>query len=203
MVTPHRTEDYLLDSLREHVLTPLTKAERVVDAEREEVEAEREAFAEFGERVAGIGVVSTASADPEPPPRTAVVETPQRGAERVQTVFRETVISVDHYDEMYGETLEDHAAAELSGGVAAVLQPEVATPLTEWHRVTLISAVDAAVVGRRRLHNPLDKERASISENHAALVEFVDPCDGPTVSNRIRKPARRGRTDPSGKDPRA
>jgi hypothetical protein len=164
----------------------LTRAERIIETERQEVEAERKAFSEFEERVADIGTTSTAPTDLESPLRTAMIEQSQRGGERIRTVFRETVMSVDHYDEIYGETLEDHATAELSGDIAAILQPEVATPFTEWHKATLISAVGSAIVRRRRFLNHLGEELASISENRTALTELVESCDEVNVSNRSR-----------------
>jgi hypothetical protein len=186
MGTSHKTEGYILASLRKHVLTPLTRAERIVEVEREEVEAERRAYVKFRERITGIETISNVDTESGPPARTTVVETPQRSGEHVRAAFRETVMSVDHYDEVYGETLEEHAATELSEGVGAILQPEVATPFTEWHKAMLISSVDSVVVGRRRFRDLLDDELSSINKNRAALTEIVNSCDGPTIPKWYR-----------------
>lgn len=52
MSTPRQSDEYHLDSAREHVLTPIATATSVVEAERAEVEAERRAYVRFGDRVA-------------------------------------------------------------------------------------------------------------------------------------------------------
>jgi len=104
------------ESLQYYVLEPVTTAESVLDQEYKEVAAERRAFEQFQGRVAAVETVSDVSAAPA----TRVPLYANRS--RVRCAFRETVMSGDHYDEVYGESLVKHAAAELSDEIAAGLR---------------------------------------------------------------------------------
>lgn len=177
--------DVLSASLSEHVLEPLSTAEQVAETERAEVEAERRAFVRFGERVAGVETMTSSSGTA--PARRAVATTGRSDAtERLRQAFRETVMSVDHYERVYGETLTEHAAAELSPEAAAGLAHDGAVPVTELYRTTLTAAVEEATARRESFCDQIDDELTSLAESREALVTLLDRCDGPTVPGRHR-----------------
>lgn len=175
----HQTESSLTVFFREYVLTPLSTAETVVEAEREEVHAERRAWARFKERIAGIETVSTSRSTPTT--RTYRVEGQNRGRERTRAAYRETVMSVDHYDELYGETLEEHAAAELSADIAAGLRREATTPFSEWYKTALTAAVETTIAHRERFSAELDAEAESLAASKPTLDEILSSCEGPRI----------------------
>lgn len=173
------------DTLRRHVLRPVTTAEADVESELAEVRAEREMFEQFGKRVAAVETVTT----PEPTTpatQTTFVDSRSRAVDRVRSAFRETVMSVDHYDEVYGESLVEHAAAELSADVAAGFARETAAPFSELYKSTLTSAVQDAVDDRDSFCDLLEAERDSLGRAEAALEEMLDDCDGVSVPTRDR-----------------
>lgn len=170
-------------TLREHVLEPLSTAEEMVETERAEVEAERRAFARFADRVGGIEPVSGRSRGATP--GEALTGSPPRRVERVRGAFRETVMSVDHYDEVYGESLVEHAAAELSADVATGFRRESGTQFTAFYKSTLVSAVEGAVGWRERLCGQLDEEATSLDRSRERLDGVLDRCAGPGPAEGI------------------
>lgn len=185
MDTTTQTSDPIADTMREHVLSPLSVAETSVDREYADVEAEMEAYERFKDRVAGIDTVSTSSS-PRPTPQTREVRSRQRTVERVRSDFRETVMSVDHYDEVYGESLVEHAAAELSADVAVVFRRERATPFTEMTKRVLTSAVERAVEQRETFLDTLEGEQDDLESGRATLADLLDDYGTGTASDAHR-----------------
>lgn len=181
MDTTREANDPLVPSLREHVLEPLSTAERAVEEERTEVNAEQKAYTEFKQRVAGIETVTMPADGPGPAARTPVVETRSRQDERLRNAFRQTVMSVDHYEAVYGEPLEEHAARELSAEVAAPLRQDTTTRFTELYKTALTSAVEDAVSDREAFCDRLDDELASLVSARESLADRIDSIDGTSV----------------------
>jgi len=169
----------LEESLRGHVLGPLETAESVLDQEYEEVDAERRAFEEFRGRVAGIETIADASAIPAT--RAPLHEGRSRAAERVRSAFRETVMSVDHYDEVYGESLIEHAAAELTDEIAAGLGRDAHLQFTPLFKRTLVAAVDSAIDQRDNFCTTLDEEQESLFRSRDGVLALLDELDGTRV----------------------
>jgi hypothetical protein len=185
MGTASRSESALSRMTREHVLSALETAHTRAEREYGEVEAERRAYAQFKERVSAI---ETGPASPAQS-MTAVrsVETPGRhSVERLRSTFRETVMSVDHYDEFYGESLDEHAAAELSPEIATLFQPEQTTTLTEPTKTVLIGAVDRAVSQRDVVLDTLEGEQNSLENSQTALAELLDTYSEPRAAARYQ-----------------
>lgn len=177
-------------SLHEHVLTSLSEARSTVECEQDELEAERRAFVQFKDRITGIESVPPSRSSPAPTTRTYPTKSRPRSDEGARAAFCETVMSVNHYEEVYDESLEEHAAAELSPEVAAGLRCETVTPFTEWYKSTLTSAVDAATAQREAFCDQLNIELQSLDESRTAFTELFDACDGPSVPTRYRSEFR-------------
>ncbi|WP_436907704.1 DUF7260 family protein [Halosimplex marinum] len=175
METSHRADDPVVRSLRDHVLEPLSTAADIVERERAEVDAERRAFARFGERVAGIETEAPSAAGQGQ--RQMLVDTSSNRTERLRSAFRESVMSVDHYEQRYDESLVEHVAAELSADVAAGFRRNSGAAFTEFYRSTLATAVEEAVDRRKRLCEQLEAEQSSLERSREALDELVGEYD--------------------------
>jgi len=185
MGATRRTEDSIAASLRDHVTGPVSRATAVVAAEFAEVDAEREAFEAFEDRVAGIDTVSMSRSTPASQ-RPGLVQARPQCAERVRNAFRETVMSVDHYDDLYGETLEEHFAAELSPDLLAGLREGAGSQFTDLYKRTLLGAIETAIDQRETFCEILDNERASLESCGEALEALVDDLDGTRVRPQNR-----------------
>jgi hypothetical protein len=172
------------ESLRRHVLAPLETAESVLDEEYEEVDAERRAFEQFRGRIAGVETASEAS--PVPATRAPLHEDRSRAAERIRSAYRETVMAVDHYDDVYGESLVENVAAELSADIAAGLRRDGHLQFTPLFRRTLLSAVDAAIDQRETVCGELDNERESLTRSRDGLLVVLDELEGTCIPAETR-----------------
>lgn len=168
----------VVDSLRRHVLTPPADAQSLVRDEREEVEAERDAFERLRERVAGIPTVSS----PTTPPKkhTVAHRADSQQVDQLRSTFRETVMGVSHYDDVYGEPLAVHVTVELSPEIATGFQRD-GTPFTDAYKTQLNAAVGRAVEQREAFSECLETERDSIATGREALTDLLDPLDGPRI----------------------
>lgn len=102
------------------VLTYLYTARNTVDREIEEVSAERQAFEAFASRIEGMPVEQTAGAMATP----QTIQTYDTGPPPVQKVakaFEETVMSLPHYRDTYGDDVLDQMAVELDADMVASL----------------------------------------------------------------------------------
>ncbi|WP_049935643.1 DUF7260 family protein [Haloplanus natans] len=160
--------------MNRHVLAPIgTALDRVAD-ERAEVEAERDAFAAF------VARVETCPARSEPsvtaPDPTARLRTTGLGADvnrtaRLRRAYRETVMAVDHYDAVYGESLPVNVASEFGVDVATALCQTV--PFTSALKGTLSDAATTAQAERERFDEILRRERRSLADAESALDDVV------------------------------
>jgi len=169
----------LEESLRRHVLAPLVTAESVLIRESEEADTERGAFEQFKRQVAAVETVSDVSAVPSM--RAPLHGGRSRAAERVRCAFRDTVMSVDHYDDVYGESFIEHTAAELSEEIAAGLRRDAHLRFTPLFKRTLIAAVDSAIDQRETFCTILAGERESLSGGRDGLLAILDELDGTRV----------------------
>jgi len=167
------------------VLSPIEAAERRVDRESAEVAAERDAYEQFSDRVAGIATVTTPQSQLTPTPRLYVDAHPP-AAEQLRSAFRATVMSVDHYDDVYDESLPEYVAAELSDDIATVFADDLMTPFMEPAKTTLTTAIQRAINGREQFLDVLDQERASLKATHCTLADLLNEQDGPQVPNWYR-----------------
>jgi hypothetical protein len=171
------------ESLRRHVLDPITTAESILENEYEEVHAEQTAFKRFKGEVDALETVSNTSAVPTT--RVPLRTEHSCATKRVRTAYRETVMSVDHYDDVYGESLVEHVTAELSKEIAAELQADAHLQFTPLFKRTLLAAINSAIDRRETLRATLNDERNSLTRNRDALFEIVDELDGTGVPSSV------------------
>jgi len=180
--TLRQESDYINRSIQEYVLAPVS----TVDAERAEVTAERRAYTQFRDRLAGIGTVPASPTPPGTASRNSLVE-PQSGkTERLRSALRKTIMSVDHCDELYDEPLVEHAAAELSPDMTVVFRRDTAPRFTEVLKRALTAAVSDAIDQRELLRDHLRTERDSLKASRQSLSDLLATCDGITVQTASR-----------------
>jgi hypothetical protein len=95
--------------------------------------------------------------------------------ERVENAYRETVMSVEHYEEDYGETLATNMAEELGSSIAQAI-----TARHTWSptlKQAIISATSTAQSNRTDLLEELNQEYATVSKVETALVRHTDPIE--------------------------
>jgi hypothetical protein len=173
MDTSTRSGDPIAETLREHVRSPIEVATTCLNGEYEEVEAELAAYRRFKDRVASIDTASTPRS-PEPGPRRHGRQGQGQAVEAVRTAFRETVMGVEHYEGVYGESLVEHAAAELSAEAAVVFRGEPATPFTELTSRVLRSTVTRAIEQREAFLTTLAGEREFLETSGKALTDLIE-----------------------------
>ena len=161
----------------------VSEARSAVSEERSRTATEREAFSRFARRVAhvepsaagyqltaGDGAVSAAS---------VVGRAPSDGRlDAVRDAYRETVMSMPHYEEDYAEPIERHLREEFGR--------EVATAVTDGDRLTpelkqvLIDRAQEAASDRDRLIRHLDREDEALgdaAEELTAVLEDVEEAE--------------------------
>jgi len=152
----------------EHALTLLEREETFVTDERA-------AFERFKARVDGLEPTSVSPATASNPggdtmARIGAAARPDTTARSVRTAYEETVLSVPHYAEEYGEPAEANFAAELG--------PEVAAQVFETGRVTppvyetIRSATEQAIDERSTFTETLRTERESLRTVRDRLDEY-------------------------------
>jgi hypothetical protein len=177
------------------VAQQIEAAETALDDERECLEDERAAFAQFRKRVAGMNVHAPA------PTATTRVKSAIMGAseptastakiKQVRNAYRETVMSVPHYDEDYDQSFTDDIAEEFSPELANALA--TADALTPPLQETLLTGCQQATDGRTTLLSALDRETDSLqhacdilNEMNTTLTEMNQRPLGAWSTNEIR-----------------
>lgn len=147
--------------MHSHTLAPLDNARSLVEREAEELDAERAAFEAFGERVAAVDV-QRRPAMTQSVSQSLVAAGPRTPAsDRIRSAFRETVIAVPHYEEVYDEPLLVHVEGELGPDIAVGLDGNGAL-LPAFKRVVL-ETVGRAVDRRTTVLDQLETEAESLS----------------------------------------
>lgn len=146
----------------------LRRALSVVETEHSRIADEAAAFEAFANRLAEI---EAGRARFDGGRRTAGSLAGARVAhnlELVQEAYRDTVMSVDHYDEEYGESLAANMAMEFGEDVAGAVAS--GSSLTPQLKRTLLERSRRAVLNRRLLADHLDDEIESLE----AAIERLD-----------------------------
>lgn len=184
--TDHKKHPHqFLNSLRRHILEPLSTADRALERERTEVAAERDAFESFIERLMTI----TPENEPvvEGPPLTVTVsELAPNRMDRVHAAYRETVMSVAHYDDVYGESLAENIAAEFGPDLAEGVHGD-GLPLTPSYKNALRRAAAEAVQERRVFIDVLDRESQSIELARTELTDLITELDTTIIPEWYRE----------------
>lgn len=102
-------------------LVILRAAEGRCREERRRTRAEADALAEFAERVSHVAPVRSVQTSVTPT-ETLVDISRGDGLQEIERAYRETVMSVPHYDEEYGEPFHENVVEEFGPDTAAALE---------------------------------------------------------------------------------
>jgi hypothetical protein len=174
---------------------PVRRARERASAEREELVDEADALDAFDSRLAGVAVEAPPAPSDTRLRRVArpggADSGPSAAVERVREAYRETVMSVPHYDRMYGESLAEHLAAELGPALAAMVDGDGPGTFTPERRDALRSAVRSVAHRRRELVDVLDAEADSLDRAAEACSPVAvrlanpGPHDPSTLADHI------------------
>ena len=149
-------------------------ARAALDEEYRLVEAESKTFAQFGDRIAALDVtqlrpdggIQTGAPlrAPRRPPG------PSTGTQILQA-YRETVLSMNHYQEVYGEPLDEHMAAEFGRDFDVTFLE--GSPLTPPLKEAVIEASQRAHNDRAALLDHLDDEMEALKAAEAVIDEIA------------------------------
>lgn len=143
------------------VLSHLYDAEAQIDNEIRELVAERDAYRAFAEAIDGIpaGASARAMATPQ---TVQTVDTSGPSVAHVRRAFEETIREVDHYEEAYGESWDEHLGNEFDDELITGLRRsgQVSQPIK---RVLEQGALEAASK-RDELLQVLSTEQSAVGE---------------------------------------
>lgn len=154
-----------------------------VRAEKEQVEAERTAFAAFAEETASLPTAKPSAMSTNA--QTVNAAPAGSSLDDVRETYRETVMSTEDFDLEYGETFGEHVAAEFGDDVAALL--------VDGHRLNkplkrlLVEQAKQAARKRGLLLEGLAVEERSLEEAATTLEQVQDALgalDGAALDER-------------------
>lgn len=184
MSDARRGDAVLTESFRRHVLAPVEAAESITEREHAELTAERRAFERFKERVAAVETVSGTATVPKT--RRRLDDDRSRALDRIRNAFHETVMSVDHYDDVYGESFDEHFAAELSDELLGGIRNDSSSAFTHVHKRALMITTEGAIEKRETFCSLLKNELESLETSENTLAELISKLDGTRVPVGLR-----------------
>jgi 6-pyruvoyl-tetrahydropterin synthase len=150
-------------------------AETALDAERESLEDERAALSQFRKRIANIDVSRSVSSTATAKVKNAIMggggsTTSTDQLEQVQDAYRETVMSVPHYEDDYDHSLLEDLTEEFGPelGNAFATADFLTPPLHE----TLLTASQQATEARTAMLDELDHEAKRLQNARDTLEEL-------------------------------
>ena len=157
------------------VIQQMEAARAALNNERDCLEDERTAFAQFRKRVAGMDEHAPATSTATTRVKNAIIGTSEATAsgtqiKQVRNAYRETVMSVPHYEADYDQSFDDHLAAEFSPELASALA--TTDSLTPPVQETLLTASQQATEGRTTLLSALNREDDNLQHARDTLDEM-------------------------------
>ena len=181
------------------VVTHIPVAREIVQTEQEHTAAERDAFAQFGQRVATLDPPSSAGDNSQSqgqgqtPPRTMTprlnpsTSPTTDGVDEIQQAYREIVMGMDHYEQEYDEPLGVNLAAEFSEELAVAITNN--PQLTPHLQQTVVQAATAASARREEFIARLDEEHATLDEAYQTLATISEQYERVTERPRYQQSA--------------
>lgn len=150
---------------------PLGAARHTLAVERQRTVDERDALSAFLDRVRDLNIIEPS---PTRGPRRQI-QTPQTTSlASVRDAYEETVMSVPHYDEEYGDSYAESLEAEFGPDVAAAL---VQGRFGEYCKQSVLAKAEQAQDERERFLSTLDAERASLVDTEERIHGILDQVE--------------------------
>lgn len=138
-----------------------------IEDEKQVLVTERDAFQQFADAIGPMQVTTTAMPAGSVLRPDTIADLTQ--LERIQVRYRETVMSVPHYDEDYGEDLFEHMSEELSPEAAIAIVDGF--EFTQQLKETLVAQARIAAHNRGELVQTIDAEDQSVRSAIESLRE--------------------------------
>ena len=159
------------------VPTHVRSAIDIVETEHERTVTERDALAKFADRISelGDGAVDLNSDQVQHSPSQTLLISETTGhtesqLARVRDIYHETIMSVSHYEEDYGDSLPKSLAEEFGPEIAAAVTTgdQLSPPI----RTQLIDATHQARESRHALLQGLKDEHDALETAHENLIRI-------------------------------
>lgn len=154
----------------------IEQALAAVDSELEIATTEKRAFERFRSRLSTVDPSPQQEKTGVPATGGSVIpvggrstETGRTSLQRVRTAYRETVMSVPHFDAEYGDSLRENVAIEFGVDIASQVTGD--GQLTQMLREALLAGAASKVDEREEYERILRRERESLREVHAGLAD--------------------------------
>ncbi|MBV0901311.1 DUF7260 family protein [Haloarcula salina] len=174
---------WFLHTWQDHILEPVETALDVLAREQTELAAEREALDDFLTRLDRIEPVEQ---------RTVPVGSPSESAgtapiEGLREAYSETVLSVEHFETVYDETLVENVAVEFGPDYAAVFHPDSNVHFSPPIKRSLVAATEQAIDERESLERAVKLEQRAISSYREQIQSLLDTLDSTVVPEWYRE----------------
>lgn len=154
-------------------LSYLSDARRAYQEERHRVRAEATALESFANRVRGLTPDAPTASGPGP--TTTLTAPSSTGAQQIRAAYRETLMSVEHYEEDYGEPLAENMQSELGPEVTSAVTG--GSPLSPGLQQATVAAAEGCVKEREAFLNDLATELGSLSDAAGPLQSIESALD--------------------------
>lgn len=144
-----------------------------VRREQSELSSEQTAFETFGEKIDYIEPASLQMSTSH----ITNKNTQEEPIEQVQTAYRETVLSVPHFDREYSESYVENIQAEFGSNLASALHPKTSVQFTPLLKQTLLEATNRCTATRAALLEDIDRELNSLRRSQDELSDILDRFD--------------------------
>lgn len=150
----------------------ISSAIDVLTIEYTQITEEIQAFEQFREKVSNTStnIESKNSINNFRCQQKSTVE----GTSKVRTAYRDTIMSVPHYEKEYGDTYLSSVSEELGPDLAiAITESSELTPIS---KSALINQIDNTIEGRKQLRKTVQSEQDSIESGYNDLYnigEFI------------------------------
>lgn len=156
-------------SLRCYVLSPVNSGLDAITREHTELTTEKEALRDFSNAVKRIDCDVQVSRSPP-----IATDSDPSDLQKVQTAYRETVMSMEHYNERYHNTFQADIEAEFGKDVADVLCQRGAGQFNNKVKRTVLNKIDQRIADRERLIQGLNQEKTSLRNAQTELSDIVN-----------------------------
>jgi hypothetical protein len=151
----------------ERVTVPIESALAHLDEEVTQLRAEQQAFEQFAEQVAALTVAPSQPATR--PTVTAMTDGPPAATTRaICAAYRETVMALPHYDDVYGDSLAESLAHEFGPDIGTALTEEM--PVTTLIQQQVCTAATQAASERAAVLETLAAERSALETAYETLT---------------------------------
>lgn len=150
----------------------LESAFESVRRERREVKRECKAFRRFGQRIQSLETATPQFKQPSVEMQQGVSYAQRSARDVVEPCYRETVMSVDHYDEVYDDPFEASITAEFGADVLLLISN--ATSFSPVIKQRLLAAAQRCIDSRRLFLETLENESATLTDADSTVQKIRD-----------------------------